>query len=523
MDKLFHPTTDDLILFLDGELERDFTRQIEIHLRGCPDCSGQLAQLQNGVAAYQEYRATVLQPSVEPRFPEWRTIRNRAAVRGSGQRLWWIAAALVAAAAVMLFMVLPKQTDRKQASEILAKAEAAPQQDPTALVFTKAGRRWVRTTTATDVQHVRGLFVQSHYSWEKPLSARSFSDWRESLPEKQDQVSLVRDAYGAKSAYRLRTRTEAGVLRAASLTLRADTYHPTNASFEFRGEDPIEVSEDVVPENTSRKGEQTQQSAPILRRSAPAPTETRVGPEEELRVLAALDAVGANAEEPVAVELDSARRHVLVTALGLPASRQKEITQAVADLPATVVRFSAAQPAKGATVSGDVFSANGDSAFRHKLEEQAGGARRWQEIADRALDISSGLFARTHSLLLLAQDFGPSVEGALSPRDRETLQGLQQRQVGAIQYATRQLQQTLTPVMTNDTPPREGGVEEGNRHWQNGAVHLYEQAKILDGLLDRFVAGSYDEQDGVKLQKEVREHLAKVEALLREQAFSRSK
>ena len=57
--------------------------------------------------------------------------------------------------------------------------------------------------------------------------------------------------------------------------------------------------------------------------------ETAAGPEDELRVLAALDAMGADAEEPIEVKLDSARHEIVVTGVGLTLDRQKQVETAL--------------------------------------------------------------------------------------------------------------------------------------------------------------------------------------------------
>jgi hypothetical protein len=91
--------------------------------------------------------------------------------------------------------------------------------------------------------------------------------------------------------YRVRTDVPAGVLRAASLILRAEDLRPAGGDFEFEGEGPVSMEEVPAP------------VTPTPASPLPAPTEpvveTPVGPAEILHVLAALDEIGADAGEPI--------------------------------------------------------------------------------------------------------------------------------------------------------------------------------------------------------------------------------
>ncbi len=209
----------------------------------------------------------------------------------------------------------------------------------------------------------------------------------------------------------------------------------------------MELSEQPEAAEPARQGVQ---EAPAEHQKL---TETRAGPEDELRVFAALNAIGADAEEPINVKLDAKRQHVLVTGMGMPTARQKEVEKALAELPNTIVRFDSAVPDRNAPPSSeksDTYTADSRSAFRQILEARAGGPQQLQAITDRALDTSNALFAQAHALLVLAHEFPPNVESGLRGPDRETLLGLRQRHVGALEYAIRQLRDELTPLLEGE-------------------------------------------------------------------------
>jgi hypothetical protein len=359
--------------------------------------------------------------------------------------------------------------------------------------------------------------VQANYSWEKPLSARSFADWRRRLPEKEDSVTSIRDLENRK-IYRVQTRTTAGILRVASLTLQADTYHPTKADFEFQGEQPMELSERAdVPENGLQE----------VRTVPPAPVramETPATPEDELRVFTALDAMGAEADEPIDVKLDTAQNTVLVTGMGIPAPRRKQIETILAGLPHTTVRFSVGQQPKDE--AGSVNAATNDAiadeslAFRQRLQDRYGGARQLQAATDKALDASNGLFARSHLLFLLAREFPPGVESGLTANGGTSLLSLRQRHVGAMDYALRQLKEEVSPLLT-EAAARGEATKSGN--WQSGAEDLFAATRNVDRLVSRLLAGQYTEQEGNTMLQQLPSDLSNVEALVRAESATNSR
>jgi hypothetical protein len=408
--------------------------------------------------------------------------------------------------------------EQPSAQEVLTRAVAAPEHETGSLLLTTGKERLFRPAllesgnSEARFQHVRALFVQANYSWENPLSARAFADWRRRLPAKEDAVTSIR-GQGGRKFYRVQTRTTASTLRSASLMLQADTYRATKADFEFHGEDPMELSEQTEP---PKNGLQEVRTIPP---ATPKAVETPATPEDELRVFAALDAMGAEAEEPIDVKLDAEHNTVLVTGMGIPAARRKEIETAMAGLQHTVVRFSAGQRLSNDADS--VSPPSGDAVdesltFRQNLQDRYGGARQLQAATDKALDASNGLFARTHLLLLLAREFPPGVESGLNASSAASLLGLRQRHVGAMEYALRQLKEELSPLLTEAAASGEAVARSAQ--WQSGAEDLFAATRNLDRLVSRLLAGRYTEQEGNSMLKQLPGDLSKVETMVRAQS-----
>ena len=428
--------------------------------------------------------------------------------------VWWAAAAVFACTLIIASIHWFQQRE-PSAQQILTRASNDEEPLQRSLLFTSAKYRFSRPTvwrgadSEPALRHVHALFVQANYSWDNPLSARSFADWRVQLRAKKDLVTTIREPDGAQF-YRVRTSTDAGVLRSAALTLRADTYRATRADFDFQGEDPIALSEQAEsPRNTPQE---VQTPAPL-----PKPVETPATPEDELRVFAALNAIGADAEEPVDVALDSDHRHIVVTGMGLSPVRRKQLEAALAPLPKTVLHFSSSQPLESRIPAG---TGNGaavqqSNATVKKLQDRAGGVRQLQTITDNAIDTSNALFAHAHALRVLAHEFPPKVESALPAADAATLLTLRQRQVGAMTYALRQLKEQLKLLLAEDA---NAGVDNGSvANWQSGAESLYEATRNLDQEVSRLLSGSYSEQAGEQMLQQLPVELSRTEALLRSQ------
>jgi hypothetical protein len=491
MDRAAHLSTDDLILFMDREMELGSRVAAETHLLNCAECGKRLAALQDGSAAYGQYHEHVLKPALGIPERGWAQGQKKP----SRRNYWWAAAAALAASLAVTVIYVQRATE-PSTPELLAKAEAVADSNPHALLFTTGS---TKLTRPAELQHVQALFVQANYSWEKPLSARSFAAWRRQLPQKKDLVTSGREDSG-QQYYRVRTQTPAGILRTASITLQAGSYRATRAVFEFQDESPLEVSE------------QADETPPIPRTKAPSPkvTETVASPEDELRVFAALNAIGADAGDPVEVKLDAGRHHVLVTGMGMPSARQKELETALAGLPGTVLRFNSAPPANSDSnlnPAPATYSADSGSAFRQQLQTHVGGARELQAITDGALDASNTLLAEAHALDVLAREFPAPVEITLSSSGRRTLSRLRAQHLTAIQEEVRQLKENLKPLL--------GTSDAG----ADGTADLFTAARNLDRLVSRLLAGSYTDQMGGELLNQLPGSLSKVEMLAQSQAL----
>ncbi|MGH9608505.1 MAG: anti-sigma factor family protein [Bryobacteraceae bacterium] len=509
-----HVPEQDLIRFADGEMQGDARATVESHLRTCAQCRSRLDELQGAAAAYSEYHAQVLKPSLDiarewPRLPLALPDWDRPKSRFNFHALLWAGAALVCCLAV-LALFFGREKPHRRMTQLLARAEAAPPVRHQRLRINENGQTWYRGAVLRSnagnagLEQTRALFVRANYSWKDPLSARSFAAWRSGLRSKRDQVFSIQSKDGGERFYRLRTETSQGFLRVASLTLRSDTLHPVKGAFRFEDREEVTMSEaGAMPEPHPA--------------AHSAVVETKVTPQEELRVFAALDAIGADAGEPLTVNVDASKHHIVVSGMGIPKDRERAIRQALASMPKMVLRFESGRPAPAgnAIASSHTYSAGASAPLRHTLEEQSGGAQKLQRIADRALNASSSLVAQAHALYVLSRKFPPAVESAFGTADRRTLRTLRRHRAAAIEKAALQLRTTLAPLLVTGEAHKRPRMS-----WQAGAARLLKQSKLLDTSLSRLLAGSYSQQAGEAILSRLPGEIQNTAALARSQENS---
>src|SRR5215831_16790493 len=99
----------------------------------------------------------------------------------------------------------------------------------------------------------------------------------------------------------------------------------------------------------------------------PSPISHPPSPAEELRVIAALHAIGADLGEPVQV---SRRDGVLVVeAVGLTSTREQQVRDAVSQIPGVIFRVDGSEPTPMGAPGGRIAAAAG---VRSRLEETLG-------------------------------------------------------------------------------------------------------------------------------------------------------
>jgi anti-sigma factor RsiW len=498
-----HPSEEQLLRYSDGELPGRASSQVHTHLKACWQCRTNLEEIENTVGACVRYRTTVLQRHQPAPPAPWTDIyRSFAEIDatlpqpGLADRLlralaWpvhnprkWVPAAVALMLAVGLFYRY-RLTPSVQASELLQKAVVAADSHPAKAHLLRIRTKAASVTRRTGPDHalasnsgdqqtlnsVETLFHNANYNWDDPLSARSYSAWRDQLSARRDQVLQQQDSY------RIRTATDSGDLLDASLQLRSQDLQPTEGRFEFRNRDWVEIT--AIPDLAEPLATAVA-PVPELHAAAPLAPSTNITPSspaptiaDELRLLSALHGIGADLGDPLEITRDSSQ--IVVSGVGIAPERQQQIQQAVNSLPNVLLRFTESDAAPQATAPETPATADMPQ-VQARIAEQMGGRARFDQIAAQALDLSDPLMARAYALRRLAEKF--PVEANLNPEDLATLRRLQRDHASALREQTRELEQVLKPALKSVPVGQASGLSE-----TNATEDLFQSARRVEKLL----------------------------------------
>jgi hypothetical protein len=513
--------------YCDGELSPSETARVRSHLEACWECRSELDRLQQTIAACVEFRRTVLHEHLPPPPEPWKDIyaqMDRIDAALAPPPLWrralrWlgdvaqprIAIPAGAAAALLLAVVLFRETPSVQAAELLERAAAAERKAPLAakrLRIRTRGASFTRVLPAGGPSPVAELFARASYDWSDPLSARSFGAWRDTLDRKDDEVSEDRDGF------RILTRAYAGELREASMRLRRDDLHAVQGIFRFRDEEWVEVTELEAGPTLAAASEA---SAPLAStHDKTNPIEPAVEPAsvatdaDELKVWALLHRLNADLGEPV--EITRAGGKVRVSGVGLADDRRQELTAELAAIPQVEVQFSnpAAAPATPAAARATLRS--GESPLAMELERAFGSRAMVDTVGAEALDHADALMARAYALRRLRERF-PEGSVSLPSGGAQTLTAIERDHLQALLAHAAQLDQLLGPTLKSLGPA--GGLTGGGA--ADGERTLFAASYGLERSVSMLFGGAESAGEARQLPSRLLARLNQVQTLARRQ------
>jgi hypothetical protein len=531
--EIAHLQDDDLLRLLDGELPDRHAARLRSHAQSCWTCRTRLEEFERTIGEYVRYREgmkPILPPPPKPwadlempavPFPS-RAFPSRARKQAFfGLRLsHWLAAA---ACLIVAFFLMRRfeRVPEVSAAELLRKATAAQDTLPNHRLYVKTSHRsFTRpafaTTVASDDANLKEMFDAARFSWDDPLSARSFASWRDQLRQKSDKVEEV------DNNYVIRTTTSASSLRQATLTLRVRDLRPLREMLEFTS-DTVEIS-DATPEDVAGTPSSPAPDAGRVTTVPPLPTTPNIAMSpalRELQVFSALHRIGADLGEPVEIHESGGRLSVIGT--GLTAARKEQLRAALSEIPGVEVRFDDAKASAGAIPTPSDRAAPATAPMQIRLQALLGSRESAEDFTNRALDASDAVMARVHALRAIARAFQPAVESGLAAPGRATLTTLRDDHRAVLSQRIADLDRVLKPVLSTGAPvptseprlseprsplseprsplsePRPPG---SGPTWQDTAQALFTAAQRLDRLLNAALAGpnaSGDDSDLAKL------------------------
>jgi anti-sigma factor RsiW len=265
-----HPSEDQLLLTLEGEVAGAEAERVQQHLAGCWNCKARYEEMQRGILAFVEYREKRYLPAVESPSSDssgfrarLRTMAQEAPSVPPAVKIWrklavlwhpfqhiqlrWVSAVAAAMVALLLWteVISPPPVS---ASELLTRAMAA-QKPPAAgrnrmvrqTVQIRSGERVVTRNfewnTNAPIRQARWDVQADPLAWDAPLTAQAFSDWRDGLSTKTDKVKRSGDRLV------LDTLAPADPIREARISVRAADFHPVAQHISFYDGHELDLTE----------------------------------------------------------------------------------------------------------------------------------------------------------------------------------------------------------------------------------------------------------------------------------------
>ncbi len=533
-----HPNDEQLLHFADGEMTASETEEIRGHLKACWQCRSELEGIEQTIGECVRYRKIVLDACLPPPPEPWFDIYHRLArIDELENRRPWIsrfleplAAALrkpsrwALVSATLLLIAFAVQQFRHapsvQAAELLRKAVAAeskPRAPRRIQIRTRTGRLTrvvggpaipAKTGAGDSLAGLEAQFRAAHFSWDDPLSAKAYSDWRDQLPDKADEVTLEPDRY------QLRTATDSGELVAATLTLGLPDLRALESTLQFRDGEWVTMSElpDAPEQRASNEAagaaaaSHPYSSKPESMKELPA----AATPGEELAVLVALHRLGADLGDPI--EVTRSRGEILVTGTGIAPNLQQEIREQLRSIPRVTVDLSTERPGESAGVEAGNASriavVPGTERLQTEMERRLGGRAGFEQFADDILDTTDAAMSRAHALRRLAERFPPDIETQMTLRQRQLLGGLRREHAEALLRNVTEIQEGIGPMLDKSLDARPEIRAPGT--WQDETERLFGEARNAETMLVALLSASVNETQSPELPAQVAASLAQL-------------
>jgi ElaB/YqjD/DUF883 family membrane-anchored ribosome-binding protein len=421
----------------------------------------------------------------------WRRAITQSSQSLLATRMVWITAALLIVLSAPLFYLFQK-APVVSANDLLHRASIAEAGTPMGVdqpvVIQKLsieinGRKMTQTVYRdtvrnrkahrTDVNSGEELaaeraFHQSSFSLDDPLSPQTYSSWRDGIEEKRDTVTQL-----SGGLLKLDTTTNSGPVAEASITVRADDYHPVAENLHLRDNTQIEVAElsyEVVslstltpdifgpPASTEPLGLPAIVANLSFRAALPDAAQLAAS---ELQVQSALHGIGADLGEQITVQ-QGADGRVQVDGVAIDEARKQQIAAALVGIPYTELRVktiaqAAALPQRASAAPNSnpasptaVAMANLPLLEKQLKQRFPDGDQR-MEYVNQSLALCQSASARAWALNRLADRYTPEQIALLDNGAQQELRRLLSDHISALREDVSRLQSQLGQVLSSSS------------------------------------------------------------------------
>lgn len=549
-----HLSDEDLIAYIDGELPSRRTRLASRHIRSCWWCRAQSEKFTRGITRFVECRTAEAKHNVPP--ARWAGFDARlsaaaAAPSPTPPAPWWrnflppfrfrLAAVTASAAAILLWTQLGSGPPLS-ATEVLQRAQSAEtrhlQTGPQPLVYrrirlSRRSPKGVRTThveTWSDAnrksrnqpggdevwQDLQAVLRKNGLENARLLSALAYSEWRNSLHARRDEVKSGKLADGSNALSITTTSHDATPLDTiveAGLVVRTSDWHPVEERLlvqgfsETREFQLAEIVHQVEPgpeptPGTSAKLLPPERPSPIAVHPPthfdPVPDDVSNQDQMELLATLALHRIDACLGEPIEIHRND--KGVLVQGLAETGERKAAIEAALQSVPALrfkiqtveeVLRVTAAEQGQEATpapTQEPVQLRPAASMTPERLQQRL-NPRELAALSNRLVSLSSEWLAQAWALRHLEEAW-PAVKVArLDRSSRLLLDSIVREHLLALGERIRLYRAILEPHMELASQP-EPAVHLSQIAWREQIAQLLRQAQAAQAWTCTLFAGA---------------------------------
>ncbi len=254
-----HPSLEDLLLWQSGELSPEEAAEVEDHVASCSQCKSDLSETGELFGDVASLNAEAAQWRMHRRFDQEQSTAWGARFFQGMQRSWVSASAAI----VILALILYNFSDLIPAARADALIERAIKQENNASVeshyvrldvgtlrcFADVGPTRARLVPASALNNCNSFSKKlegSGWTYSNLLSVKGFQHWRSRLKKKHDSIHK----FAVET--QIRTSTDDGAVRVATLHLRNSDLRPVSESLEFAldGNGPATTVEIAEPLQT---------------------------------------------------------------------------------------------------------------------------------------------------------------------------------------------------------------------------------------------------------------------------------
>lgn len=523
-----HPDENQILLALERELPVEEAARVDQHLGTCWRCRARSEEMQRGILAFVEYHEKRYIPSLSTPPQDYSGFAARLrSVAGESQqtsllaKLWrWISAPFVlplqfrwasvvaAVMALVLFWVEVLHPPVVSANEFLTRAVAAqnatpPRQKgkPVRVARQKVQIRSEQQTVVREFEWVVGSPIpQSGWNrragplqWDAPLTAEGFAGWRSSLKEKRDKVTQ------SGNRLTLETVTSDTSIRAASIVVQADTFHPVEQHLRFADDRQLHLVEIAFeisepPQTTQPRPAVEMAQVPASKPGQPEPRQQVNLDEAELQLRYTLFTHQWDLDEDLVINRGLER--VILSGVVSSLQREQEMRAALRGFsnvqlsiraPENVPERSSSRNAPGSAgqtgSSAPLLKEELDAAFPAREERQA--------FIDRCLVSSDSELSHAWALKRLADRYDESAEQRLNQGSQAKLREMLGAHLQQLRRSHAALQSLLELL-----PDGREAVPVAPVGRRAAILFLFAQVQKQDALVAKLVIGTRaDDQD----------------------------